>query len=120
MMLDNAVRERALAVVGGNLGVDDFEAWFVENTWGERSSLIDQVGHVLVQRSLLADEDVAVELAELVVRTVDVSEVDRPLLTATSSPLAYRHVYHFAEVTESPEVSGTSAEVVCGSASGVR
>jgi hypothetical protein len=80
--LDDEVRRCVFEVLDGAVSAEEFQAWFVERTWDDRSPLVAQVDHLLAERSLLHEADFLEELRRLA-STIQHSEV--PVVTATSA-----------------------------------
>ncbi len=54
--IDSEILEQLKLVAEGNLTIADFEDWHVGRTWGENSELITEIDFILVEKSLLTEE----------------------------------------------------------------
>jgi hypothetical protein len=84
---DEDIRGRVLDLLAGDRSFDEFEDWFVGETWDERSALVAQIDHLLAERSLLSRADLLNELRSLV-STVTISERESVVSTGASGSTA--------------------------------
>jgi hypothetical protein len=73
MPIDEEVRTHVYALLAGAQDFDTFEAWFVGETWDDRTALVAQVDH------LMAEADESAELLESLRRLVSVVVVGEML-----------------------------------------
>jgi len=66
MASDEEIRNRALAYLRGDCSFEQFEEFFVAETWDERSNLIVTIDHLLAERSLIPESTFKDELATAV------------------------------------------------------
>lgn len=60
--IDSEILEQLKLVAEENLTIADFEDWHVGRTWGESSELITEIDFILVEKSLLTEEQLRSEL----------------------------------------------------------
>ena len=90
--LDDEVRGRLYGVLEGTSSVEDFETWFVGRTWDERTPLIARVDHLLAERSLLDDGELAQELRVLAT-TIEHTEVRLVTTSATTETVRPQRIH---------------------------
>ena len=78
--IDAEIIEQLKLLENGQLSVGEFEEWHVGRTWGESSELITEIDHTLVEKSLLAEEQL---ISELLSHASDVAP--KPALTSQGS-----------------------------------
>jgi hypothetical protein len=81
---DEDIRGRVLDLLTGDRSFDEFEAWFVGETWDERTALVAQIDHLLAERSLLSRDEILNELRSLV-STVTIREHESGISTGGSA-----------------------------------
>lgn len=91
--LDNEVRGRLYGVLEGTSSVEAFEAWFVGRTWDERTPLIARVDHLLAERLLLDDRELARELRALAT-TIEDTGVRFVVTTSSTTETVRPQVIH--------------------------
>lgn len=106
--LDNEVRGRLYGVLEGTSSVEDFETWFVGRTWDERTPLIARVDHLLAERTLLDDRELARELRAL---ATTIEDTDVRFTTTSSTTQTVRpqviHVGGTETIRGRLELAGT-------------
>jgi len=55
-LLDQEIRAFAARYLAGEIGRDDFEAWFVAHSWDERTRLAAEIDHLLAEATLIGDD----------------------------------------------------------------
>ena len=60
--IDTEIIEQLKLLENGQLTVFEFEEWHVGRTWGESSDLINEIDFILVEKSLLTEEQLRGEL----------------------------------------------------------
>ena len=60
--IDVEILEQLKLLENGQLTVFEFEEWHVGRTWSESSDLINEIDFILVEKSLLSEEQLISEL----------------------------------------------------------
>ena len=60
--IDAEILDQLKQLENGRLTVFEFEDWHVGRTWGESSELITEIDFILVEKSLLTEEQLISEL----------------------------------------------------------
>ena len=60
--IDAEILDQLKQLENGRLTVFEFEDWHVGRTWGENSELITEIDFILVEKSLLTEEQLRSEL----------------------------------------------------------
>lgn len=82
VQLDREVLEKLYDVLLDGASIDDFEDWFVGETWDVRTTLVAEVTHLLVDRQVMDDDEVKDEI-RAIVSTIVIN--DEPVRTESSS-----------------------------------
>jgi hypothetical protein len=100
--LDDEIRERVAACLGGEITIEALEDWFVGRSWDDRTMLVVQLDHLLAERDATDEQEFLVELRALAstVRIGAVSQVSsgtsamtlrpRPVITTGSETITRR------------------------------
>ena len=60
--IDAEILDQLKLVAEGHLAIAEFEEWHIGRTWGESSELITEIDFILVEKSLLTEEQLRSEL----------------------------------------------------------